>query len=110
MVVWQSQALVTVSSFRKAVALYCVASNHGSCAYHWRKFGVKGRLVFPSSPVVYVNEGGVYQCEIKSDGAEDELFSRTFRVYANIGNMLLATHMHTYSTLVCVLILWLKVY
>lgn len=85
MVVWQSPTSIKVSSFRNAVTLYCVASNHGLCKYHWRKFGEKGRLTFPSSPVVYVNEGGVYQCTIKSDLEEEDTFSRTIRVYANIG-------------------------
>lgn len=85
-VVWQSPTSIKVSSFRKAVTLYCVASNHGLCTYHWRKFGERGRFTFPSSPVVYVNEGGVYQCTIKSDDVEKEdTFSRTIRVYAQIG-------------------------
>ena len=89
-VVWQSPTSITISSFRNEVALYCVASYHGSCTYHWKKFG-RGRLTFPSSSVVYVNEGGVYQCAIKTEGIE-EVFSRTIRVYANIGKVVCLEH------------------
>lgn len=86
MVVWQSPQSITVSSFKEAVSLYCISSNHGSCTYHWKKFGERGRSSFPSSPVVYVNEGGVYQCSIKSDDIEtEEVFSRTIQVFTNIG-------------------------
>ena len=85
MVVWQSPTSVTVSLFREAVTLYCVASSHGKCTYHWKKFG-RGKSTFPSSPVIYINEGGLYQCIIKT-GEEKEISSRVIRVYANIGKL-----------------------
>ena len=43
------------------------------------------RAGFPPSPVVlYVNEGGVHQCKVKSDGTEENRSSYLV-VYANIG-------------------------
>ena len=91
MVACQSPTSITVSSFIKAATLYCVASNHGTCTYHWKKHG-GGQSNFPSSPVIYVNEGGVYQCLIKTENSED-VSSRTIRVHITIGKVLVC-HFH----------------
>ena len=83
MIVWQSSPSITVESFRSAVTLYCIASNHGCCSYHWRKLG-ETTLTFPSSPVIYINGGGLYQCTVKSHGLMD-ISSRMIRVHCHIG-------------------------
>jgi len=48
------------------VALYCISSNHGACIYEWKKLGANH--VYPSSAIIYVNEGGLYQCTVESNG------------------------------------------
>ena len=52
MVVWQSPTSITVSSFREAVALYCVASSHGKCTYH-RSLEGGGQLFH--LPLLYIS-------------------------------------------------------
>ena len=58
--------------------LYCLSSKNRSCSYQWSWFGANGRLEFPSTPVVYVNEGGLYQCEV--DDNNDSLLSKLINV------------------------------
>ena len=53
-----------VNSLKESITLYCIASVHGTCMYHWRYLEDPSRK-FPSSPVVYVNKGGFYQCTIE---------------------------------------------
>jgi len=73
-IVWQSPIKVTV-------AYYYMSSKHGSCIYHWRKIGDYEGLNFPSTPVIYINEGGLYQCKVTND--DDSVQSKIIRVYLN---------------------------
>lgn len=63
-IVHENLASIVVESMQKPVVLYCIASYHGGCKYDWRKVGEKKK--FPSTPVIYVNEPGMYQCFAKT--------------------------------------------
>ena len=63
---WESPSKLVVSNFREAVMIFCLSSLHGANTYHWEKLGDATRQ-FPSTPVIYVNEGGLYQCSLKLD-------------------------------------------
>ena len=82
-IVWQSPSLIKLTRWNSAVTLYCISSHHGNCSYAWKKLGDEGGRVFPSTPVVYVNEGGLYQCTVKLH--LQKVKGRVIRVYANIG-------------------------
>ena len=58
----ESPKVVLVQNFFKAVTLYCMPSTHAGSQYKWAR--IDGKAKFPSTPVVYINEGGVYQCTI----------------------------------------------
>lgn len=63
----QCPELVIVKNFREPVALYCVSSTHAGSQYSWSTIVGETRE-FPSTPVIYVNKGGVYQCTVKFEG------------------------------------------
>lgn len=65
-VAWESPSELVVNNFREAVMLYCLSSFHGASTYYWKKFG-NASSHYPSTPVIYVHEGGLYQCSIKLD-------------------------------------------
>ena len=53
------------------IPLHCVLSRHSTTTYHWEKLGETEKL-FPSTPVIYVNEAGLFQCKVESGGMEEE--------------------------------------
>ena len=59
--------------------LYCISSTHGHCEYAWRKIGDIEEKQFPSSPVIYIKDGGLYQCMVKT--GDDKISGRIYRVY-----------------------------
>ena len=59
---------LVISVGNKAMALYCVSSTHAATEYFWQKIGSTKR--FPSTPVIYTNEAGLYQCCLKYSGRE----------------------------------------
>lgn len=67
----QSNTTITVNDLQKAVPLICVSSKHGACRYEWTQLGTSTH--FPSTPVIYANEVGIYQCEVVT--AEDRACS-----------------------------------
>lgn len=60
---WESPGIIKVDSWSKALALYCFCTFHPSCKYKWQKLGTQCN--FPSSPVIYIDEVGLYQCTAK---------------------------------------------
>ena len=62
-IVWQSPHNISVSSTKDGVPMYCVASRHENCKYSWHKFGDKDQK-YPSTPLLYVTEAGLYQCTV----------------------------------------------
>ena len=63
---WQSPTTITLHTIIEPVALYFIASLHGQCSYMWRRVGDDTtELVYPSAPVIYVTEPGLYQCIAK---------------------------------------------
>ena len=60
----ESPALVIIENFLDAVTLYCVSSTHAGSQYTWSTI-VGEPMEFSSTPVIYVNKGGVYQCIVK---------------------------------------------
>ena len=82
---WQSPSVIKLTAKHPLVILYCVSSTHGHCNYIWRKIGQvahEGKQ-FPSTPVIYVKEGGLYQCVVKAGG--DKIQGRIYRVQKTIG-------------------------
>lgn len=67
-IAYESPKLLVVNNFKNAVALYCVSSLHSTSEYCWSVVGDKSK--FPSTPVLYVNKGGLYQCTVSNDGQE----------------------------------------
>lgn len=63
-IVWESPAIITVDSWARAIAIYCLPSVHPNCVYNWRMIGNKSPI-FPSTPVIYINKAGMYQCEVE---------------------------------------------
>lgn len=59
----QSGSDVVVNSLRSPVPLYCLPNVHGKCAYKWQKIG-HPIAEFPSTPVLYVREVGLYKCQV----------------------------------------------
>lgn len=69
----ESPSVVIVSGFTKAVALYCLSSVHCHTRYKWRAIGpAEESAVFPSTPVIYVNQSGLFQCVLKYGSSEIE--------------------------------------
>lgn len=60
---FESPGDVVVNNWAKAVALYCLFSVHPECTYSWKM--IEKPLTFPSTPIIYVNKAGMYQCEVK---------------------------------------------
>ncbi len=54
---------MVVNSFQAPVPLYCVASTHGNGTYNWQKIGTPA-LEFPSTPVLFVQEVGLFKCAV----------------------------------------------
>ena len=82
-IVWQSPSVVKITVWKDVVTLYCLCSEHGQCDYQWTKLGETSGHNFPSSPIIYVSNGGVYRCIVKT--AVKTITGRIIRVYANIG-------------------------
>ena len=61
--------------------LYCLPSVHPECTYHWIKIGEK--KAFPSTPFVFVNKAGHYQCTISF--ANKKLQSNVITVQVDVG-------------------------
>ena len=61
--VWQSPSVISIPYFQKALTLFCLPSVHPDCTYSWNAIGEKFER-FPSSPVIYVEKAGLYQCTI----------------------------------------------
>ncbi len=49
------------------MVLYCLPSVHPDCIYNWRMIGSREHCKFPSTPFIYVNKAGLYQCVITCD-------------------------------------------
>ena len=62
---WESPVDVVVNNWSKAVTLYCLPLVHPECTYSWKMIGKT--LMFPSTPFIYVNKAGLYQCEVTDD-------------------------------------------
>ena len=63
MIAEQIPTVVVVKNFHKSCTLYCLSSSHGRCKYEWKMFGYPSK-VFPSTPVVYVKQQGLYMCTV----------------------------------------------
>jgi hypothetical protein len=68
-IMWQSPAVVWAANFVNAVALYCLANFHPMCTYEWKVIGEKSRH-FPPTPLIYVDEAGLYQCSVTYGSVE----------------------------------------
>jgi len=65
--VQKSPTTITVNTISESVALYCISSWHEQCSYAWRRIGDEVDLApYPSTPVIYIKEGGLYQCTATS--------------------------------------------
>lgn len=79
----ESPEIVIVNDFLEAVTLYCVSSTH---AGSWSTIVGETRK-FPSTPVIYVNKGGVYQCIVKFE--EKEIKGKVVTVHVDVGMLLI---------------------
>lgn len=87
----ESPAVVSVSNFRSAVTLYCVSSVHVETTYCWKILGdASCKRVFPSTPVIYVNSGGLYQCTLTRKAIQ--VCGKVITVRVDIGNSKNSTH------------------
>ena len=82
----QTRENIVVGSFSEPVTLYCVASKHGDCRYEWKRLDDR-ELVFPDTPVLYVNCGGLYQCTIFSGENGEHVTSKVINVELDPGNI-----------------------
>ena len=69
-IIWQSPD-ISIRHLMCAIPLYCVSSQHSTTTYHWEKLGETEKL-FPSTPVIYVDEVGLFQCKVESGGMEEQ--------------------------------------
>ena len=76
---------MVVNTLKDSITLYCIASVHGSCTYHWRYLEDPSRK-YPSSPVVYVNKGGFYQCTVEHNS--QHITGNLIRVVIDVGKHL----------------------
>ena len=65
----QSSTTITVKGLRTPLPLFCISSTHETTTYTWEKLGQPG-VSFPSQPVIYVNEIGLYRCQL-TDSFDD---------------------------------------
>lgn len=66
------------------MALYCLALTHPDCTYLWQIIGKPATESFPSTPIIYVNEAGMYQCEITYDNSK-KMKGKVINVRVEIG-------------------------
>ena len=71
-----------VENFLDAVTLYCVSSTHAGSQYTWSTI-VGEPMEFPSTPVIYVNKGGLYQCIVKFK--EKEIKGKLVTICVDVG-------------------------
>ena len=70
-ILYQSPSEISVSSITHAIPLYCVSSHHCTSIYHWMKLG-ESTTSFPSTPVIYVDEVGLFQCKVESGDVAEQ--------------------------------------
>lgn len=49
----------------EAVPLFCISTCHGFVSYAWRKVASPEQQ-FPDTPVIYVDDAGLYQCIVRA--------------------------------------------
>lgn len=81
----ESPELVIVENFLEPVTLYCVSSTHGGSQYTWSTIVGEARE-FPSTPIIYVNKEGIYQCIVKFEGKE--IKGKVVTVRVDVGMLL----------------------
>ena len=78
-IIHQSPSVVLLpKSVRECVPLYAVASCHKpEYTYTWNRSGVS---IGTNSPVLWINESGLYRCTVKSNVRTDECTTKLIRV------------------------------
>lgn len=72
--VYHSPTEIILQPDMNAVPLYCVASSHSvEFKYEWQK---SGQHVGCSSPVIWVNEPGLYRCRVEHHIMQEECSSK----------------------------------
>lgn len=71
----QSPKYVAVNKLSRPIPLLCVSSCHVSSTYKWKKLG--SVATYPSTPIIYVTEVGLYLCSVKfgTKTAESDLLA-----------------------------------
>ena len=80
-IVWESPAYVVVNNWKKAVALYCLPNVHPERSYVWKMIG--SNEAFVSTPFIYVNKAGMYQCVVKFQS--EKLVGKIIDVSVHVG-------------------------
>lgn len=83
-IAYESPQVVSVASFRKAIALYCISSLHPHTEYSWEFIGGSGE--FPSTPVIFINRSGLYRCTLIHDAMK--LFGKVITVRVDLGKFI----------------------
>ena len=70
--------------------LYCLPTVHGpTCTYSWRKIGGLLESSYPSSPCLFVDCAGMYQCIVCIDSTEFQ--SDVIHVSVDVGEFVVVT-------------------
>lgn len=90
-IVCENPPLISVTSFKNAVALYCISSQHSTTEYCWTIIGESTpNRKFPSTPVIYVSKGGIYQCVVRH--GTHEIKGKVITISVDIGNVSCSTY------------------
>lgn len=61
-IAYQSPSNIKVDKLHRPIPLICIAIQHEYATYEWTKLG--SNVSYPSTPVIHINEIGLYQCHV----------------------------------------------
>lgn len=78
------QTTATVISKGSVVPIFCVVPNHSlGTTYQWSKHGAMKHKFLDNTPVMWVDEPGIYRCQVEQRGM-DVVYSADIVVKAGI--------------------------
>ena len=80
----QSLTTITVKGLKSPLPLFCISPTHETTKYTWEKLG-QPSVSFPSEPVIYVNEVGLYRCQLTDNFDETTVESNIISVEVKPG-------------------------
>ena len=88
-VVHQSPTMVQLCA-PMAVPLFCIASNHCIEYKYWWHVSGRGAIGTISTPVIWVNEEGMYHCRVVHHATHKECTSQIISVKANVSGIIIS--------------------